>query len=477
MKILSSELLLLIWFRGGKKTGLHSQIASVLPDSQIPQVGLTVRCNCLHTRPSCLRVALLDQPAKVFPQTRWVLRDGDVEPNPGPLWLTDDYAIDPVVLGGVLRHLDLPWPCLDAFATAQNTLSPQFWDIEHDAFSESWTLVDGLMWVNPPFHMFPPVLEKLAADRPWALLLVPGWNRPWFRTLWDSDIPRYRIPDEPIFRRGGRALMPPPAWPVWVFLFQRPLQRGRGVPLLCCGDVEANPGPSSPSASFLEFVPMASDFLAIADATHVAKAVVNIRIRTRSWPQDWTTHVVLGSGLSIERPDVERLCAAYELFADCTLAMSAEGAYGWSASATTGQAEEIAALRKELENLRIAATPATEDSLCSELSGFNLTRFKALHPGPAWMREMLPIFERYTENPMDDVQECILELWRVMVTSHFKYVKTFHKGSDHSSQATSSTHEGGAGPFASSSAGQYGQRSRPATFSVAEALRRGGTME
>ena len=190
------------------------------------------------------------------------------------------------------------------------------------------------------------------------------------------------LPVQPIFNKMGHIPLPTPPWRSYVFLFQG-THRPAHTPLLCCGDVESNPGPTT--VSFTDFAPMAGDFLTAADPTQVARALSELRLRTRNL-------VLQGTALTLDRPDAERLCAAYEVFSGCTLELK-NGTFSWLAPVPPGgkEKDEIAALRRELDQLRLSQTAAaipTEASLTSELTEESIMAFLLLSPGPAWMRDM-----------------------------------------------------------------------------------------
>jgi hypothetical protein len=92
------------------------------------------------------------------------------------------------------------------------------------------------------------------------------------------------------------------------------------MPILSCGDIESNPRPVGPTTpSFTDFTLLAAEFAARADQTQLSKAVLNLRFRTRAFPDFWWTHVIQSTGLTLEKSEAEKLCGAYKLFSDCNL--------------------------------------------------------------------------------------------------------------------------------------------------------------
>ena len=67
-------------------------------------------------------------------------------------------------------------PEVDAFANKKNKRFPKFYD---DAWSEDWS---EPLWINPPFDLFPRVVQKLKQSGAKAILIVPNWPRQeWFK--------------------------------------------------------------------------------------------------------------------------------------------------------------------------------------------------------------------------------------------------------------------------------------------------------
>ena len=180
----------------------------------------------------------------------------------------------------------LGWPTVDAFAspTAHQTLF--LWDRSCDAYEHDWSKF-GLLWVNPPFSMFHRVVDRLARDPCWALVLYPDWGMAWQQRL---DAATMTLPDIPLFSRPPCPdLLPTPPWRVR-FCVLLPCGglglRGYWHDVTCDGDVESNPGP--PTVGFLEFATSyANLFLAATDKTAYARTLIDLRHRCSSWPADW----------------------------------------------------------------------------------------------------------------------------------------------------------------------------------------------
>ena len=121
-----------------------------------------------------------------------VLLSGDIHPNPGPPWVTD-YQLLPHLFRLAISALGSPFPYVDALATASNALLPLFWTEECNALSKNWRAALLPIWANPPFSMFPLVLEKILSEGALMLLLIPGWDT-WLRAFKPLAKKAFRLP-------------------------------------------------------------------------------------------------------------------------------------------------------------------------------------------------------------------------------------------------------------------------------------------
>jgi hypothetical protein len=80
--------------------------------------------------------------------------------------------------------------CTDPFVCRQSSVTPRFATPIHCHHSAvfngllldwSWSVT---LWLNPPWHLLPHVLEKLRASRSKGILICPYWPfQPWFQEL------------------------------------------------------------------------------------------------------------------------------------------------------------------------------------------------------------------------------------------------------------------------------------------------------
>ena len=80
-------------------------------------------------------------------------------------------------------------PQVDAFANKKNKRFPKFYD---DAWSEDWS---EPLWINPPFDVFPRVVQKLKQSGAKAILIVHDWPRQsWLKDIMDISIDIVELP-------------------------------------------------------------------------------------------------------------------------------------------------------------------------------------------------------------------------------------------------------------------------------------------
>ena len=77
-------------------------------------------------------------------------------------WVACDYAVCPTILNEILDKLEVA-PERDAFANKDNKRFDKWYGEGspegEDAFEKHWG--SEVLWINPPFNMFPRILAKL----------------------------------------------------------------------------------------------------------------------------------------------------------------------------------------------------------------------------------------------------------------------------------------------------------------------------
>ena len=68
-------------------------------------------------------------------------------------------------------------PARDCFATSENARCTAFWTEEDDALSKVWGKGE-VLWMNPPWRLWPQVAEKLMGSTCEAIVVCPAWSKP-----------------------------------------------------------------------------------------------------------------------------------------------------------------------------------------------------------------------------------------------------------------------------------------------------------
>jgi hypothetical protein len=91
--------------------------------------------------------------------------------------------------------------CTDPFAYRQSTVAQRFATPLHCRHSAAFNglLLDwswpATLWLNPPWHLLPQVLEKLRASRSKGILIYPYWPlQPWFQEVQRLSASHFRLP-------------------------------------------------------------------------------------------------------------------------------------------------------------------------------------------------------------------------------------------------------------------------------------------
>ena len=108
-------------------------------------------------------------------------------------------------------------PQVDLFANADNARFEQFVTEEQDAFSMVWPQ-DTTLWANPPWSLWPLVVDKIYEDGSQVVCVAPAWRTPWMAKLLNIQVKKLYFPKgEKIFELAGRPCRGT-RWGVWVLL-------------------------------------------------------------------------------------------------------------------------------------------------------------------------------------------------------------------------------------------------------------------
>ena len=121
-----------------------------------------------------------------------------------PPHVSDDYTIKVRYYDLVVRQLGLD-PDRDCFATPSNTRCAFYYTADQDALAQAWDPSE-VMWLNPPWELWPQTADKLLASGCSALCLLPAWSKPWVKSLVASATKCLNFEaGTPLFERYGRS--------------------------------------------------------------------------------------------------------------------------------------------------------------------------------------------------------------------------------------------------------------------------------
>ena len=101
-----------------------------------------------------------------------ILRDGDIQSNPGPVPAGREGRPDLRV--GVFSTLGCPQPEVHGFASAENRSCEEGWSEGDSALLHNWH-GQVPIWMHPPFRLLPEVVGHLQQHGGHVLVLCPEW--------------------------------------------------------------------------------------------------------------------------------------------------------------------------------------------------------------------------------------------------------------------------------------------------------------
>ena len=112
------------------------------------------------------------------------------------------------------RRLNLK-PVRDCFASDAETQCEKFFSIEEDALQQRWDPTE-VLWLNPPWSLWPQVAAKLLGSTCTAVCVLPAWRKQWVRDLVHTATRRLYIDiGTRLFQRQGKKCAGV-QWGVWV---------------------------------------------------------------------------------------------------------------------------------------------------------------------------------------------------------------------------------------------------------------------
>ena len=111
-------------------------------------------------------------------------------------------------------------PTIDAFASGANRQFRRYWSKTDNALRQDWSEEDCL-WLNPPFSLYPQVVEKIFLQGARGIAIVPKWERQdSYWALGQAAVDWVDLPhDIPVFQDDSGTVCPQRGWDTCVVLF------------------------------------------------------------------------------------------------------------------------------------------------------------------------------------------------------------------------------------------------------------------
>lgn len=97
---------------------------------------------------------------------------------------SEDYAVTDHWVRRIMRVFQIDghsMPVRDAFASPGNERFPTYWTVREDAMQQSWQ--GELLWLNPPWTMWPQVTSKVEESGARCVAIFPAWSKAWVNKL------------------------------------------------------------------------------------------------------------------------------------------------------------------------------------------------------------------------------------------------------------------------------------------------------
>ena len=148
--------------------------------------------------------------------TREEMTPDGVTGKPKIIYISECYAVRQHLVKFICQQFQVQ-PVVDLFANAENARFGNFITEEVDAFSLRWPR-NTILWANPPWSLWPRVVDKIYEDGSQVVCVAPAWRTPWMAKLWSIQVKRiYLQKGEQVFELAGRPCRGT-RWGVWVLL-------------------------------------------------------------------------------------------------------------------------------------------------------------------------------------------------------------------------------------------------------------------
>ena len=132
---------------------------------------------------------------------------------------TEEYTVRDVFFREIANQFGLT-PTLDCFATAGNTRCRRFISSSDEASRQPWPQ-DEVLWVNPPWSLWPEVESWVVEATNAAIVICPAWGKHWVRRLVALSSQRiYFEKGSRVFELDGK-VAPGIPWGLWALKIDR----------------------------------------------------------------------------------------------------------------------------------------------------------------------------------------------------------------------------------------------------------------
>ena len=95
--------------------------------------------------------------------------------------VTEEYTVRWPFFQEIIKRLGVT-PTRDCFATEGNKRCHLYFSAKDEALQQEWP-EDEILWLNPPWRLWPRVAERLMGCKNAAIVICPAWSKPWVQTL------------------------------------------------------------------------------------------------------------------------------------------------------------------------------------------------------------------------------------------------------------------------------------------------------
>jgi hypothetical protein len=133
-------------------------------------------------------------------------------------FVREDYTIKKEFLGDIEERFGVKIQ-RDCFAAPHNARCGKFFTKKDDALHQNWETGE-VLWLNPPWSLWPKVAKKLKKERCTAICLCPDWEKEWVRKLFRLVTKKFRFEEgTELFEVNGKS-MEGIRWGVWALLVE-----------------------------------------------------------------------------------------------------------------------------------------------------------------------------------------------------------------------------------------------------------------